>query len=94
MNKQEARRIAENKLLTYKNVPYPELRALAEKGFSEIIEKIGKSGRRYQLEVEVQFVDKENGDLKVSVNVDDGGLRAFVPVCQDLVIHSDGTLSG
>ena len=43
------------------------------------------SARSWQLEIEVLWDDEPNGNVRVTVSVDDGGLRAFVPMTDSFI---------
>jgi hypothetical protein len=43
----------------------------------------------YQIEIQVFWDNKPNGDIRVMGAIDDGGLRACVPLCSDLLVKSD-----
>lgn len=54
----------------------------------------GKSGVTYQIEVEVFWDSKPQGDLRVLGAIDDGGWRAFSPLTDDFIVSPDGSFVG
>ena len=70
---QKHRRRTRNELL-------PLLRA------PDVTELVGASGAHYQVEILAVWDDAPNGDLRVIGSIDDGGLRAFVPLTEDFLV--------
>jgi len=69
--------------------------ALVERiGHSETLDIRGASGTPYQVEVQVFWDNAPGGVLRVLGSVDDGSLRAFVPLTQDFLLGPDGSLVG
>lgn len=58
------------------------------------IEIVGSDGKRYQVETEAFWDSKKNGDIRVVVLVDHGGLAAFQPLALDFIIAPDGSFIG
>ena len=54
---------------------------------SEVVtrEVAAPSGNRYQIEIEVFWDDKPNGDVRVIGCIDDGGLRAYFPLAEAFI---------
>jgi hypothetical protein len=52
---------------------------------SIVYQKVGKSGAEYQIEIQVFWDDRINGDLRVIGSIDDGKLRAFFPLTLDFI---------
>ncbi|MEN8188970.1 MAG: hypothetical protein ABFS19_03930 [Thermodesulfobacteriota bacterium] len=48
-------------------------------------DRIGPGGRKYQIEIQIFWDDKTGGDIRVMGSVDDGGLRAFIPLAADFI---------
>lgn len=46
----------------------------------------GDSGTDYQIEIEVMWDGKGGGDLRVLGSIDDGGVRAFCPLCDSFIV--------
>jgi hypothetical protein len=60
----------------------------------ETYERAVVDGTRYQVEVQGFWDDEASENLRVSVNVDDGGWRAFVPFSTDFIRAPDGSFVG
>lgn len=77
-----------------------ELEGLRHRSYIELAHMIdspihtevsGTSGARYQVEVDVHWDVLPDGDVRVVAMIDDGGLRAFVPLTRDFIKRPDGT---
>ena len=55
---------------------------------------LADDGTKCCVEICVHWDGQPNGDIRVMFGIDDGGLRAFAPVCDDFIISSDGTFVG
>ncbi|MBA2735090.1 MAG: hypothetical protein H0U54_19780 [Acidobacteria bacterium] len=90
MDKVEAKLILEQELLRYRKRSYDELLSLID--HSETFLRSSPSGTNYQIQMKV-FFDNINAqrDLRVMGAVDDGGWRAFIPLCEDFIIAPDGS---
>ena len=87
MDREEALGLLNAKLDDYRQIPYAEL--VSKIDSNEVIEVIGPSGVEYQIEIQVMWDHKPNGDIRVMGAIDDGGLRAFMPLCGDLIARSE-----
>ena len=88
MDKKEARALLAAKLAEYRRLGYA---ALVDKiGDDECPEVTGPSGVAYQVEIQFLWDDKPNGAVRVMGAIDDGGLRALMPLCDDFIIAPDG----
>jgi hypothetical protein len=92
MDKQEAKRILEDELAKYRPLGYAALQRLLSE--QDNLEIKGASGAQYQIEIIAVWDSREGGDLRVLGSIDDGGLRAFVPLSSDLIIRPDNTFVG
>ena len=93
MNTVEAKSLLENELSRYRKLSYAELLSLLDE--PKTFERISQSGTIYQIEMEVFFDDHSKRDtLRVSGAIDDGGWRAFSPLCDDFLIAPDGSFVG
>jgi hypothetical protein len=92
MNNDEARAILREHLATWRARSWSELRALI--GEEQHCEVEGPSGVLYQLEVNVFWDDEAEGDLRVHGSIDDGGWRAFIPLCDGFIMAPDGMFVG
>jgi len=87
MNREEALTVLNAKLDEYSKISYVNLAARI--GHEEVVELTGASGTEYQIEIQVTWDHKPNGDIRVMGAIDDGGLRAFLPLCSDLIVRPD-----
>ena len=87
MDKQEARELLTKELAEYRSLSYASL--VARIGDQDHVEVIGSSATLYQIEVEFFWDDKPAGDVRVMGAIDDGGWRAFMPLCEDFIVSPD-----
>jgi hypothetical protein len=84
MDKSEAYKILGEQLARFGC--YTELVPLVESRHVENFKICGVSGTTYQVEVQFFWDDKQKRNVRVVGSIDDGGIRAFVPVTQTLLI--------
>ena len=84
MNNEEARTLLTRRLAEYRLQTYSELAGLVGAD-AEHIEVTSESGVTYQLDVTVSWYDRAHGDVRVLGAVDDGGLRAFLPLTESFI---------
>jgi HNH endonuclease len=84
MDKSEAQKILGEQLARFSS--YTELVPLVEAERVENFEVRGASGTKYQVEVQFFWDDKRRRVVRVVGSIDDGGIRAFVPLTQTLLI--------
>jgi hypothetical protein len=87
MDRNEALKLLDAKLDEYRKFSYTEL--AAKIGDEEVVEVTGPSGAAYQIEIQITWDGKPNGDVRVLGAIDDGGWRAFLPVTSDLIVKRD-----
>jgi hypothetical protein len=93
MDKTEAKQILLTELEPFKAKPYRELIGMV--GAVPITsERIGPSGREYQVEIQAIWDDKPLGKIRILGSVDDGGWRAFCPLTEDFIISPQDKLVG
>lgn len=92
MDEREARRVLRQYLATYRKRSYPEL--AAEVGKLDIYQADGESGARYQIEIQIFYDDRKGQAIRVAGGIDDGGIRAFVPITDSFIMRPDGTFAG
>ena len=92
MDKQEARKILKEYLMCYRQRSYQELFALLD--HQETFEIRSGSGVLYQLEFQVFWDDPATRTLRVLGSIDDGGIRALLPLNEDFIMAPDGTFVG
>jgi len=88
MNSAEAQRVLHERLGKLRAMPYQELAAKIDAIFTEEIAR--DSERSWQLEFEVNWDDEPSGNIRVTGIIDDGGLRAFVPLTESFVKSPSG----
>lgn len=54
----------------------------------------GPSGTVYQIEIEAFWDGRPGGEIRMMGSIDDGGLRALMPLTDDFIIRPDGTCVG
>ena len=93
MDKNEARSVLVEHLLSYRARSYADL--VANIGHAGCVEIRGPTGTAYQVEVDIVWDDKPNGDVRVLAGIDDGTFRAaFSPLTDDFIKAPDGTFVG
>lgn len=92
MDKAEARSLLSQELSRYRRLPYAELFSLID--HSETLERAAPSGVVYQIEMQVFVDDVSRQTLRVVGAIDDGGWRAFSPLCDDFILAPDGSFVG
>src|SRR4030081_1787283 len=84
MDKSEARKILGEQLARFNS--YAELVPLVESKRVENFEVHGTSGTKYQVEGQFFWDDKRGRTVRVVGSIDDGGIRAFVPLTATLLV--------
>jgi len=92
MNNVEARGIVVAESNKYRAKGYKDLLALLRR--QDHYEVSSASGTLYQMEILAFWDDKPNGVLRVRGAIDDGGIRAYVPMIEDFLITPDGRFVG
>lgn len=88
MDREEAQTLLNARLDEYRQLTYDQLAARV--GDEEFPEISGPSGTQYQLEIQIVWDDKPGGTVRVLGSIDDGGWRAFLPLCDSLLMTPDG----
>jgi hypothetical protein len=86
MDKSEAQKVLSEQLSRFSQRSYSELVPLVESSHVEDFEVRGASGATYQVEVQFFWDDKPRGVIRVVGSIDDGGIRAFVPLTQTFLV--------
>ena len=86
MDKLEAQTILREQLQRFQNCSYSELVPFVESQNVEICEIRSASGATYQIEIQFYWDDKHRGRIRVIGSIDDGGIRAFFPMTQSLLV--------
>ena len=92
MDTQEAKSLLTEELAKYRARSYADLVAII--GEAERAQVTGPSGKWYQVEVNALWDARVGGDVRVVASIDDGGLRAIVPLSDDFIKATDGTFIG
>jgi hypothetical protein len=92
MDSREARAVLSEHLRRYRTMSHGDLQRLLVE--TDVVESHGASGAAYQIEIHAVWDRDPGGNLRVLGHVDDGGLRAFVPLSQDFVMAPDGSFIG
>lgn len=93
MDKAEAARLLTIELATFRQRRYDDLATMADLP-KHTIEVVGASGIRYYVNVVVHWDGEAGGNVRVIGTIDDGGVRAFVPMSDDFIKAPDGTFIG
>lgn len=88
MDKREAQELLTARLAEYRRLPYAALAVRIGTDDHQEIE--GPSGVQYQVEVQFAWDHDPGGPIRVIGSIDDGGLRAFAPLCDDFIVTPDG----
>ena len=92
MDNAEARSVLRAELAKYRSKKYRELVGLI--GTPQTSEVVAPSGTKYQLEIEALWDDQPNGILRLSGAIDDGGLRAYLPLTDGFLLSPNGEFVG
>lgn len=84
MDSAEARELLGTALNRYRSETYANLKA--KLGFRETTAIIGKSGQRYRIEMQVIWDGRPNQTIRVFGSIDDGRLRAMLPLREDFLV--------
>ncbi len=79
-------------LEAYRAKGYPALKAMI--GDVEAYEVPNPDGDTFQIEIDVVWDGKPDGDICVLGAIDDGGWSAFSPLSDDFIMTPDGTVVG
>jgi hypothetical protein len=94
MNRDEARAILKSHLELLRPRPYADLVEII--GDVQVVEVVGPSGVRYQIEIEVMWDSpREKTNIRVMGAIDDGRLPgAILPVTDSFIVAPDGHFIG
>jgi hypothetical protein len=90
MDRAEAKSILAKELTEFIARLYDKLGLLIN--HPDVKNVLGNSGANYQIEVNVFWDSKPDGNLRIMASIDDGGWRAFLPRTDSLIMKPDGTL--
>jgi len=87
-----AQKVLDKWVTRLRSEPYRELASRV--GSVTTDEVVRDAERSWQLEVQVSWDDEMDGNVHVMVSIDDGGLRAFVPMTNDFIKSPSGEFIG
>jgi len=91
MNTQEARNLLNAQLQMLRKVSYTELKRRVEERTVQTQTVKGPTGIQYQMELQVFWDGKPNGNIRVRSTIDDGGWRSFWPLKDDFIMAPNGS---
>ena len=91
MDKQETRSLLDGVISRLRTMTYADLRKYFDEEQNEVI---GPSGTEYQIETLAVWDRAPEGDLRIFVSIDDGGIRAIVPLTDGFIMRPDGSFVG
>lgn len=86
MNKSEAQKILSEQLARFGGRSHSELAPLVVAQRIETYDVWGESGTTYQIEIQFFWNDHPGDAIRVVGSIDDGGIWAFFPLTDSLVI--------
>lgn len=92
MDKKRAKSILTKQLARYRTKSYADLRRLI--GKIDVLDVTEPDGVIYQIEIEVRWDHKPEGDIHVMGGIDDGGWRAFAPLTESFFMTPEGRFPG
>ncbi len=93
MDKVQATKILTTELAKFRARPYNDLVAMVDAP-KRTLEIDGSSGRRYYVDVLIYWDGEPGGNVRVIGTIDDGGVRAFVPLSSDFIKAPDESFVG
>ena len=93
MNKDEARNLIDEKLAVFREKQYRDLVEMID-GAPITGEITAPSGTWYQYEIEVFWDSRPDCDVRVKGAIDDGGVRAYCPLCASFIKAPDNSFIG
>jgi len=92
MDKAEAAEILRQELSRFRTRPQEDLLYLLHN--QETFERVGPSKTVYQLEIQADWDDESERELRVTGCIDDKGWLAFYPLCDSFIMRPDGSFVG
>jgi hypothetical protein len=92
MDKREALALLRERLAAYRALSYETLAGRV--GSTDHATAVGPSGAEYQVEIQVLWDGRPGDAVHVLGAIDDGGVRAFFPVCDSFILGRDGRFVG
>ncbi len=88
MNVPDAEKTLARVVQDYAEKPYAYWRERVE-GDSIIVEPQSELAIQYQMEIQVFWDDKAEGDIRVMFAIDDGGVRSLIPLTKCIIVRRD-----
>jgi hypothetical protein len=88
----EALGVLSAEAMKYAGRSHTELTSLVEQPHH--LQVVGPDGTTFQVEISATWDDKPGQTLRLFFSVDDGGLRAFVPLTRDALVRPDEAFDG
>lgn len=82
-NQKEARALLREHLEEFKGLSFDQIRDRLSEVEQHCITVFGASGEQYQIEVDAVW---EENQVRLIGGIDDGRLRAFFPLCEEVII--------
>jgi hypothetical protein len=92
VNSAEARAIILDALANYRQRSFEELVGLI--GTDSFKSEIRRGAVTYQVEIEMVWDNEPGAAVRVLGSIDDGGWRAFMPLCESFIKAPDGSIVG
>jgi hypothetical protein len=93
VNNAEAEEILSKELAPYREWPYEQLCELVDEP-KRVFDVSGESGVLYHIDIYAFWDGRPNRDVRVCGCIDDGGLRAFMPLTDSFIKAPDGSFVG
>ena len=86
MDKAEAEKIITEQLARFERRSHSELKPLVEAQQAEGYEVRGVSGATYQIEINFYWDSEPGETIRVMGSIDDGGIRAYSPLTESVLV--------
>ena len=90
-NKSEAQKILSEQLARFSGCSHSELTQFVGDEHVEAYEVRSAGGTAYRIEIQFFWDDRPGETIRVAGSIDDGGLRAFVPLTDSVLRASAGS---
>jgi hypothetical protein len=92
MNEAIAREILKSELSNWRTKFYLELAKLIDR--TQATEVTGPDKKIYQVEIQILWDSRRDGNIRVVGAIDDRGFRAFCPLSDSFIVSPDGKFVG
>ena len=92
MDRSQAKSILARQLARYRTKSYAVSGRLI--GKLDVFDVTEPDGVIYQIEIQVMWDDKPEGDIRVIGAIDDAGWRAFIPLTDSFIMTPEGRFLG